>query len=103
MRPLEKWQRKRQKSMDRVIRERYRDDPAFKIGGGVDLEGELIIRNARHKGAQGPLSVRGCVAGTLMPPQSEGKKTRISMWRRVGSDLAGSSSERLVEGQIFGD
>lgn len=31
------------------------------------------------------------------------KKTRISMWRRAGSDLMGSSSERLVEGQIFGD
>lgn len=38
------------------------------------LEGEVIIRNAKHTGAQGPLSVRGCVAGTPVPPQSKGKK-----------------------------
>lgn len=42
--------------------------------GGRYLEGEVIIRNAKRKGAQGPLSVRGCVAGTPVPPQSKGKK-----------------------------
>lgn len=62
-----------------VIEKGYKEDPAFtwslqeRVGFGRECD------NQKLEGTRALLSVRGCVAGPPVPPQSKGKKNRISM------------------------